>query len=769
MADTIHYTKVETDAKIGDVKKFAVSGIAGDLDEVAAKDIPSIGYYKYDIFKAKTYTNVTPNITVSPEELKNNIVFGVVNNGIAYKVLQEKLSPDTSDLVTKEEFNPVWDFLHESGGDPIETKVIDPLPGNKYIDLNGFVLDIPDAKFTVYEITMIKGDSLQAILSTPVNQTGNSGVIMARYSPSGTLLEIVYKMSESTQPSKAIDYTTDADCIIRLGNWGSNVTPSVKRIRRGETWKQFAETKNIDQRVNGGTLSSAKGLDMWDQLHTTKTLTPETINPLSGNKYFGANGIIQDIPDTKFTAYSIVLLKGENIHAELSRPTVSSSNIAFSFAVFSLSGERISVSYPMNTIPYTSITIDYIADQDCEVRFGNYDTNIAPKVIKNYDPIVFKWKEIYSKEDIEAIIEEYNPKESGYFLNSDINHIIGYGQSLSTGAESGGAITTAPFNNNVLMIQGSGFVPYYNSGDENPLAGLGIALSELNDITDSKVLMTSHGVGGYSIEQLSKGTAPYNNLLSAVTQALNIATNRNESYSVFAVAWTQGESNYIDSPEVYKGKLKQLKSDLNADIKAITSQNNDIIFVMYQPSSWNSEHPTSTMATAYIDLALNEKGFYCANPQYDKNYVHSSNGVYLHMFAESYRRMGAEYGFAIHKILNEKDYKPLHISDVSYKGKIINVVFSEPVVVDKTLVSGIANLGFDVIGNSITSVKITKNRATIICGSNVASGNVLTYGFNGTDHSGWEFGERGNLRSPNIQTLSFGNIYKWLAHQRFKF
>ncbi|MCT4252297.1 hypothetical protein HZP37_14490 [Elizabethkingia anophelis] len=66
------------------------SGVSGDLDVVTSEQIPTTGYYKYDIFKAKTYTNVTPNITVSEDDLKNNMVYGVVYNGVAYKVLSAK-------------------------------------------------------------------------------------------------------------------------------------------------------------------------------------------------------------------------------------------------------------------------------------------------------------------------------------------------------------------------------------------------------------------------------------------------------------------------------------------------------------------------------------------------------------------------------------------------------------------------------------------------------------------------------------------------------
>ncbi|WP_086985097.1 SGNH/GDSL hydrolase family protein [Elizabethkingia miricola] len=89
------------------INRIINTGISGDLDKVTS--VPTTGYYKYDVFVAKTYTNVSPNITVSPTELKNNVVYVVVDNGVSYKILQEKLSPDTSDLVTKEEFQEVKD------------------------------------------------------------------------------------------------------------------------------------------------------------------------------------------------------------------------------------------------------------------------------------------------------------------------------------------------------------------------------------------------------------------------------------------------------------------------------------------------------------------------------------------------------------------------------------------------------------------------------------------------------------------------------------
>lgn len=114
-------------------------------------------------------------------------------------------------------------------------------------------------------------------------------------------------------------------------------------------------------------------------------------------------------------------------------------------------------------------------------------------------------------------------------MANGINHILGYGQSLSTGEESGKVLTTKPFDRNILMMQANTFVPYYNQSTENPLGGLGIALSELGDSKYHKILMSSHGVGGFSIEKLSKDTVPYTNLLKEVQKALTIASSKKKT------------------------------------------------------------------------------------------------------------------------------------------------------------------------------------------------------------------------------------------------
>ncbi|HAY3553736.1 SGNH/GDSL hydrolase family protein [Elizabethkingia meningoseptica] len=91
MADTIHYTKVETDARINKVKEIATIGISGVLETTTV--VPSTGKYKYEVFTPGNYTNVNPNIEVTPTEIDNEWVYIYVIDGVSQKELSKKPNP----------------------------------------------------------------------------------------------------------------------------------------------------------------------------------------------------------------------------------------------------------------------------------------------------------------------------------------------------------------------------------------------------------------------------------------------------------------------------------------------------------------------------------------------------------------------------------------------------------------------------------------------------------------------------------------------------
>ncbi|MDV3749072.1 hypothetical protein CMU21_14665 [Elizabethkingia anophelis] len=65
-----------------------------------ALTIPATGYYRYKVINPGTYTNITPNITVSEEEIKKNIVVISVRDNVATKELDPK--PDGVDVILDE-------------------------------------------------------------------------------------------------------------------------------------------------------------------------------------------------------------------------------------------------------------------------------------------------------------------------------------------------------------------------------------------------------------------------------------------------------------------------------------------------------------------------------------------------------------------------------------------------------------------------------------------------------------------------------------------
>ena len=134
-----------------------------------------------------------------------------------------------------------------------------------------------------------------------------------------------------------------------------------------------------------------------------------------------------------------------------------------------------------------------------------------------------------------------------------------------------------------------------------------------------------------------------------------------------------------------------------------------------------------------------------------------------------YRRMGAEYGRALFEHLKGDEYQPLHIKSVIKQGKIICLILSEDVEVDTINVAANTNYGFVVSSNTIDSIAVEANKITIVCGSNVAAGQVLTYAYLGGNITGSVEGPRGNIRAKNTITLSFETLRKWLVHSKISF
>ena len=426
------------------------------------------------------------------------------------------------------------------------------------------------------------------------------------------------------------------------------------------------------------------------------------------------------------------------------------------------------------------------ASVDAFVIFNGLGINTVEQIIL-FDSIKGYYKDGISSQ-VKKLSEKAVEDPVTYNLNSDINHIISYGQSLSMGA-SAPAITTTVESYNMLTFSDDNWLALGNlvpfsfpvGFSEVPYGGTASALQELaykrgKDLSKSKFLFSYAGQGGVPILALVKGAGdPYNRFIQNVQNGYNRAQELGLTYSVCAVEWTQGEANmYNTSISDYIAALVQLREDINTDVKAITKQTSDIPFVMYQPSSFNTVHTLPSdynlpFVTLYEKMSQENEGFYLANPCYDKVFTVEgtvADPTIIHLNTLSYKRMGAEYGVIIDKLITGREHKRLTLTSVNFQGKLINLVFNKELVVDLINVSSIANLGFTIDSNTIEYVTVNDNRVTLKCSLDITVGTILKYAFNAYDNAGSTTGPRGNIRSIDKYVFSFGTVYDWLPHKQ---
>ena len=431
-----------------------------------------------------------------------------------------------------------------------------------------------------------------------------------------------------------------------------------------------------------------------------------------------------------------------------------------------------------------------------------------------------------------TIKEVFSPKYDCYIIPS-------YGQSLAVGTQ-GGTTTFAT-------------VEQYAYNEELTKTGIsdmcqGIAegfrlVKEANNVVlpnRTKIITFKVGTGGISVKNLSKGgTYGYAQLLAAITTAKQNCDANGLTCYVPCIAWTQGEedmrcggdaSKYGTTgfePTEYHNSLIALIEDLNKDIKKITGQTEDVVFVTYQTSSHTSykRYPRIAMEQSLAD-DLSDK-VYLVKPNYNVEYKREGSssdpgtqgldGFEVHCPNKSYREMGNHYGIAAAEmVLLGKRPSRMYPKSFHLSGTTMVIRFNVPVyplVLDTTNVSNLAdgNYGFCVydvtegIGatgtiakatTAITNVAVTDiDEITITFSRTPQEGEVLTYGVNGdywvnidgvstsradyevddgVTKSGNEHGSRGCVRDSaalvnNNGGAVYTNMFNWCRIFEYKF
>ena len=376
-----------------------------------------------------------------------------------------------------------------------------------------------------------------------------------------------------------------------------------------------------------------------------------------------------------------------------------------------------------------------------------------------------------------------------------------YGQSLAIGGDTTRLTTKPQFP--TITFNTESIYNVFSDNVETSKEGLLDSLVEnycketiisYADVA-STIVSFSSGTGSTSITGLKKGTTNYNNLLSKIQQAFGLS---NGNLVVPAFCWVQGEEDRFDThTSDYKGELTQLRADLDADIKAITGQTQDVHCIVYQtnqlsiggshylPNNYQSGDYGALMSVpqAQYELIRDNAYFHASTPIYMMSYYISSNGYAIHITNESQRLLGYYEGLQAQRMLSGGADIGLYVTSVE---KIDNTHIKvnihtpcPPLVIDTEQVYEVAGYGFSVITsnneNILQSVTIAPNhyseQSIIIETSADCTNAKVRYGVNGTiaiNSSGFKQGSRGNIRdSQGLEYMANINgkkvpMHNWL-------
>lgn len=198
-----------------------------------------------------------------------------------------------------------------------------------------------------------------------------------------------------------------------------------------------------------------------------------------------------------------------------------------------------------------------------------------------------------------------------------------------------------------------------------------------------RFVVSSTGVNGRTIEELSKGASPelYQRPLQAVRQVKNIADGLSVSYSIGAIIWLQGEWNYngtrggVQTKDEYKAKLEKLYNDMLRDMATgIAGQKSPPAIFMYQTgATYSSDKYDLAIGMAQWEFCKEHPNAYLVTPVYDKP---DKGG---HLTGNGYRMQDMQFAKVIHRVLNEgQGWEALGPIRIIRIGRVVYVLYHVP-------------------------------------------------------------------------------------------
>ena len=312
------------------------------------------------------------------------------------------------------------------------------------------------------------------------------------------------------------------------------------------------------------------------------------------------------------------------------------------------------------------------------------------------------------------------------------NHVIAYGQSLSSGWEGWPALSVRPRHNSLMIgasvngtnESGAAWLPagpavfrplvatvmtkapngeVLGAEEVAALAPGTIALGETilegaldfwrgrqlalratrgGDGFAGSFVASSCGVGGRSIEQLSPGAVPplFDRPRMAAALGKQLADSAGGSYGVAALLLLHGENNSVgttgsDDRGEFVRQTAALQAAFNRDIVAgIAGQDSSPAVFTHQVSGlYVRDANAMSIPMAQLDCAYSLPNWFLVGPSYP---VTEKGG---HLDPNGYRWLGQQFGKVMHKVLDlDEGWKPLHPLRASWRGTQVLIEFHVP-------------------------------------------------------------------------------------------
>lgn len=415
--------------------------------------------------------------------------------------------------------------------------------------------------------------------------------------------------------------------------------------------------------------------------------------------------------------------------------------------------------------------------------FTDHEVSIG-SAFENYGPVSKSDRVEYIEEGSSATRKRYKlyPFSETPPAVTALRYISGIGQSVTNGGGGSVALlTTPPLPNSVFMFNG-GVIPHrlatgsdtpennlqsiesaYSDVNESPLLSAGCKRSES---VSEQVLVASAAWNGAPVEDISKGTIPYDNTMHNISQAMAIASSNGVPLIVDAFLFYPGSANWNTPYNTFRQLVIDLYDDINEDVKAMTGQTDDIVFILDQTHN-------GVLPLVNLDLALEfPERFKMAAARYMQPFIDS-----VHMQALGNINHGAKGGRAA----SVTGWLPLYATSAVLSGTTVTITLNSPsgtpLVIDTTTVQNYedGNYGIrwvdDLESASVTGVTVTGPSTITVTLNAVPSGANPMIGIGDVSEGGGGGGggleKRTCIRDSDTDTDIEGQpMYNWLSLQQ---